>query len=366
MLDSTYMTGKGPDLHPPQFPSLSVYGLAPTSGACHWYRIREPLRGLAGIGATTEFGELFEEAIVRRHNTVLCHLPHGDDLTQAWEYLWEARYHRLVLDIDDDVWVWPDGSDQQKYWTAERKAQLEKCIRLAHLVTTPSRIIAEKIKYQLQLNDHVAILPNYLPAWTLQLPRTKPEQFTVGYQGAPQGVHQADLDMISEELFWFLEKCPDARLLFFGQPRQLPGAGSFASRVNFIPWETHLPNYYRNLASNMTVGIGPLRKSPYTAAKSGVRAAELACLGIPSVVSDLEPYRGWVSHRVTGYQIGYADIQGWRKTLIKLYRSPDLVDRISRQARAAAFQFTTENNAWEWDRAYRSVGPVVEAASPAV
>jgi hypothetical protein len=216
------------------------------------------------------------------------------------------------------------------------------------------------VRFKLGLNENVAVLGNYVPEWVLKVRRSQPLAFTVGYQGAPQKLHQSDLDEIQEELFWFLEKCPDARLAFYGQPQPLEGAGPFADRVDYIPWTPDIPAYYRSL-HGMTVGIGPLRPGAWTEAKSGIRAVEFAAMGIPGLFSNSLPYREVVKHRDTGYLISARN--DWRKQLIKLYRSPDQVERLSRRARAHAAEWTTEANAWRFEQAYQSSGPGVAESS---
>jgi len=335
---------------------LNVYGWAPISGACHWYRIREPLRGLAGIGHTTEFGEMFSEEIVLRHDTIVTHILHGEQETQAWTYLAEAKQHRLVYDIDDNIWAYDPATPHGAYWTAERIDEVERNIRQSHLVTTPSPVIADLIRFKYGLNDNVAVIGNYVPQWIFGLRYESPLAFTVGYQGAPQAIHQSDLDIIQEELFMFMAKCENARLLFFGQAKPLEGAGPFADRVDYLPWQPSVPDYYKSLYQ-MTVGIGPLRKSPFTECKSGIRAVEFAALGIPGIYSDAAPYRPVVVHRQSGYLV--RDIKNWRKYLIKLYQnSHGQLQHMSIRARQVSRLWTTEANARSIETAYQSSGPV--------
>lgn len=340
---------------------MNIYGLSPIGGGCHWYRIREPLRGLAGLGHTTEFGDRLDEDIVRRNDTILAHLLHNEQGAIAWRLLREAGQHRLVYDIDDNIYAWDEGTEHADYWTRERQTHAEACMRLAHLVTTPSEVIGDIVRYTRKLNDNVCILPNYVPAWTQKVEHTPPGAFTVGYQGAPQRIHQSDLDEIQIELYEFLRNCPDARLKFYGQPQPLEGAGPFSDRIDYEVWQPDIPEYYRALATGITVGIGPLRRSPFTAAKSGLRAVEFASLGIPAILSDAPPYRGWIEHRASGYLVH--NVRDWRRYLIKLYRSPDLVRRLGSQARIISAQWTTEANAWKWEQAYSRCGPGVSVSS---
>lgn len=308
----------------------------------------------------TEFGELFDETIVTRNNVIVCHLLHNREALEAWQLLRDAGQHTLVYDIDDNIWAWEEGSEHAEYWTRERQEIAENMIRLSHLVTTPSEVIAHVVSFKLALNTNVAVLPNFVPAYALDIERSVPKVFTVGYQGAPQRIHQSDLDIIQTELYRFMHVCKDARLVFYGQPKPLEGAGPYMDRVDFVPWQPSIPEYYRSL-HGMTVGIGPLRKSPFTSAKSGLRAVEFASLGIPGIYSDSPPYRPFVRHRETGYLV--AQIGDWRKYLIKLYRSPELVERLSKQARNTAREWTTEHNAWRWAQAYSRSGPGAPATS---
>jgi glycosyltransferase involved in cell wall biosynthesis len=334
---------------------MNIYGFAPVSGATHWYRIREPLRALAGLGHTTEFGELFDDSVVNRADTILTHILHDEQGTLAWKYLAEAGQHRLIYDIDDNLWQYPSGTEHHKYWTPERKRNVEENMRLAHLVTTPSRMLADHLVLAHNLDPRrIAVLPNYIPQWVLDVKRTTPKRFTIGWQAAPQRIHQGDLDEIQAELFITLDKCPDARLLFFGQAQSLEGAGPFADRIDFIPWTPVMPDYYRSLHC-MTVGIAPLQRSPFADCKSGVRAAEYLALGIPGVYSSVPAYRDMVLHRETGYLATFHT--HWRQHLIKLYRSPDLVERISTNAREIGIGWTIEQNGWRWEQAYLGSGP---------
>lgn len=329
---------------------MNIYGFAPIAGATHWYRIREPLRALAGLGHTTEFGELFDDSVVNRADTILTHILHDEQGTEAWRYLADAGQHRLVYDIDDNLWQYQAETEHHQYWTDERKQRVEDNLRLAHLVTTPSRVLADYLSIRIGIDpDRIAVLPNYVPQWTLDVKRETPEQFTIGWQAAPQRIHQGDLDIIQTELFVALSMCPDARLLFFGQASALEGAGPFSDRIDIIPWTPVVPDYYRSL-HRMTIGLAPLHKSPFTDCKSGVRAVEYHALGIPGIYSSVPAYHGLVRHRQSGYLATFHT--DWRRHLIKLYRSPDLVEQLSANARSIGADWTIERNAWRWEQAY--------------
>ena len=331
---------------------MRIYGLARESGGVHWYRIREPLRGLAGIGHMTSFGEIFDESIAQRHDTILTHNLHGKLQSEAWQLLHEAGQHRLIFDIDDNIWEYPKHTEQGKYWTKERLQEIETNIRLSHLVTTPSEVLATKIRFS--LHDNVVVLPNYVPQWVTKITTRRYDKFIIGWQGAPQLLHQEDLDTITDELFVVLQRCPDAELLFYGQPDVPIGARRFGNRIHTVPWTTYIPEYYQSL-TRMTVGVAPLSRSPFTDAKSNLRAVEYMTLGIPGLYADRPPYRDWVVHRDTGFIINSElDTKEWRRYLTYLYNDPSLVVRMSRNARLQALNWTTERNIYRWEEAYQS------------
>jgi hypothetical protein len=278
---------------------------------------------------------------------------HDPRASEAWRMLADAGQHRLVYDIDDNIWSWESGTKHWEYWTDERQELAAANMKLAHLVTTPSTKLAELVT-RLGLNDNVVVLPNCVPAWLLRVPRTSPTEFTIGYQGAPQDLHQSDLDTIQVPLFNVLTACPRARLVFFGQPGPLQGAGPFAGRIDYVSWNPDVPAYYRSL-QKMTVGIGPLRQSEFTACKSGIRAVEFHALGIPAAYTDWHPYWPYVDHGTTGFLARWP--HHWETYLRRLYHHPEIVTKMGQKARNAAQQWTTEGNAYLWEQAYQGSGP---------
>jgi glycosyltransferase involved in cell wall biosynthesis len=72
-------------------------------------------------------------------------------------------------------------------------------------------------------------------------------------------------------------------------------------KCRFTPWvpaDASLA-YYR--AIDFDIGLAPLTGTRFDASKSAIKVLEYAALGIPSIASDVTPYRGFVVDGVTGW-----------------------------------------------------------------
>ena len=126
---------------------------------------------------------------------------------------------------------------------------------------------------------------------------------------------------------------------------------SSTNRVSVVPWQPTIAEYYKTLS--MDIGLGPLAPTYFNECKSSLRAVEFMALGIVPVLTDLQPYRGWVEHGVTGYLVRPGE--SWYAPLTWLAREPLVLRTLSMTARATATQWTTERNAFRWVDAWNSV-----------
>lgn len=333
---------------------MNIYGWNAGTGGVGWYRIREPLRGLSLRGNTTRWGPELGPDIVGTFDTILVHTLWQEQESEAWEILARVGAHRLIMDIDDDYWQAdtnaeiPAVASLAKHYTPEVLRRLERNITLAHIITVPSPILAERIH---KLNPNVYVLPNYVPESLLGFKREPPtDWWTIGYQGAPQ--HQPDVTMIAGELYRLIKRHRDLRCVFYG-PGAIKAPDWPTDRLVSKPWEPDVPTYYRELARLCHVGIGPLYPHPFNDAKSAVRAIEYAALGIVGIFTDSPVYRGWVGHGDTGYLVPNHRIREWSQCISRLHNHPHKLALMSANGREIARHWTTEANSHEWEAVYR-------------
>jgi len=249
-----------------------------------------------------------------------------------------------VFDIDDVMWA-ADWAPFQKHYTPEVLDRVWRNIRLAHVVTTPAPYIAEFVH---QFNDNVWVVPNTVPESLLKR-AVRVGRNVVGYQGSPS--HLTDVtDGLRRDLGAFLSAFPDWNIHLWGaDPKEQP----FGGRVRHIPWQASVRDYYRSVS--MDIGLGPLADTPFNAGKSALRAVEYAALGIPAVLQDSRPYRGWVDPGVTGYLVPHGQDGVWFEILRYLAENPELRVAMSRAARLKAAEWTTEAQINFWTSAWNSV-----------
>jgi len=314
-----------------------------------FHRLAEPIRVARAEGIRAELGYVLDDEILDRHNTVIAQMLHEPRASNAWEALAQLGTHRLVLDVDDAMWS-PDYHVFRQHYDAEALALLRRNVEISHVVTTPSEVLAEQLA---QWNANVHVVPNTVPAFVLDIGRgPRPEQPIVGYQGSTSHLRDWPLSQRAA-LAKFLVQA-DWRAHFFGPDELPPGwnDGPLAGRVAVSPWKAPgSPEYYGSL-SRVDVGIGPLRDSAFNRGKSALRAIEYAALGIVPVLPDLPPYRGWVDNHVTGRLVRTHETL--RAVLSDVARYPDVLDKMSANARDAASRWTTEHNIGRWIEAWNS------------
>lgn len=320
----------------------SVYGWNQATGGTYWYRISEPLRGMALHGWEVDSGRELTQEIADKYGIILTHILHDDQGSEAWRMLARRGQNKLIMDIDDDVWNFDPATDAYRYWTGERLLRLQNNMAMCDLITTPSPHLAGLIQEYFKLP--VTVLPNYVPEWlTTHKPVQYRTKFVMGYQGARQ--HTVDLREIAQDVYLMLSRKRRASVHLWGE---LNPIGWPTGRVHRTPWNTDIPAYYRSLA--MTIGLGPLADIPFNYAKSAIRAVEYAALGIPAMVTDVPVYRDFVHDGWTGWLIPMRE--SWLERLEWAYRCREQVMVMGQTARRLAREWTTEANAHKWIGAY--------------
>lgn len=348
------------------YPEPGIYAWSNGQGGVHHYRQGEPIRVTAQLGTRTGVGNRLDQEVCEQYDTILAHMLWDERNSEAWQQLARAGHHRLVFDIDDVMWA-PDWKPFREHYTPDVLARVWANIDVAHVVTTPSPVIAEYIRGRKHRN--VWCVPNTVPAWLLDWtppPRPRPIRWrhptldgwppiVVGYQGSPS--HQHDLPhRVLDQLAAFLDRNPACSLHFWG-PDRIDGWDT--SRVSNTGWIESVTAYYRQLS--MDIGIGPLKRSTFNNGKSGLRAVEYAALGVPAVLSGGPAYQdarvpdlvGHLSHGVTGLIV--EPWEDWNDALTALVRDPGLRERMGAAARERAREWTTEAGIDRWTKAWNSV-----------
>lgn len=322
-----------------------IYGWSPGTGGVHRHRIAEPLRVLGTFGNPVATGPELGDELLARYDTILAHTLHAEADTQAWQQLARIGVHRLVLDVDD--WMWgPDWQPFKDHYTPEALRRLYANVSAAHVVTTPNPQIAE---YLTRFNRNVWYVPNTIPAWMLDVPLPPRDRPVMAYQGSPSHLRDWTAGTIAS-VVKFLHRHPDWTMSWYGTTPGPELVEAFPGRIEIHPWRPD-EEYFHALAA-ATVGIGPLRDTPFNRGKSGLRAEEYAALGIVAVLPDLPIYQPWIRDNVTGRLVhGHQTLHG---VLADVAANPEHLAAMAANARQAARAWTTEAAFEGWAQAWAS------------
>jgi hypothetical protein len=226
---------------------------------------------------------------------------HGCDVVHIYRYC-DAPVRRaaeqlraagvgIVWDNDDDLTTGPEGIGEPATKRGALRSQqirsdMIRMMRLAHVVTTPSAVLAEQ--YHEWGAERVRVVENYLPAEYDPGPveaRRGGNGVTVGWTAC--GEHRYDLVHLGlrDVLARLLERHPSLRIVSVGLDLGLP-------RERYA---CHPKVQYQELAPlvvQFDVGIAPIADIPFNRARSNVKLKEYGAAGVPWLASPIGPYLG--------------------------------------------------------------------------
>ena len=250
-----------------------------------------------------------------------------------------------VYETDDDILTMEPSNDPFAM-DPRGPESVRYCIRRAEMVTVSTPYLAELYA---PLNSNIRILPNFIKAELLDMPRKRRDRVTIGYQGGKS--HLVDMCAIQDELRDVLDANPDVDLHMIGvdfTPLTWVRRPWLEDRCRFTRWSDDVGDYYR--AVDFDIAIAPLADRPFNRAKSCLKALEAAARGIPVIAQDSEPYRDFVKDGETGYLVRSGE--DWTKRLTDLIHDEAARDELGRNAREQAAAYTIQGNWQLFEKAY--------------
>ena len=340
---------------------LHIFGWAAGNDGCAYYRLVLPLAILQrDPDVTIDIGikmppEEFHSTDHDRRIIVAQRLMKPLVVEQA--RIFKAEGRKIVVEHDDDLSNirsdnpailskssnWPPSDEWRKSWLPA----MHEAMGFASLVTCTNTYLATELR---QYSDHVTVLPNYIDSALLKtdMPlRNDNEHLKVGWAGSP--THDKDWTQAAPFIQNGLGKVHMSELVLIGSDYQwLVGH----KRTTVRPWETDLNKYFNNL-TDIHIGLAPLADDHFNRSKSYIKALEYAALGIPVIANDVEPYRNFIQHGVTGFLVKYG--HEWARYIRILANDEPLRRKMGEAAREVAAQNTIQKNAWRWLEAYEEI-----------
>jgi len=168
--------------------------------------------------------------------------------------------------------------------------------------------------------------------------------------------HNQDFKECAGALERVLETYSNVRLMLVGHLDSGEKFARFGDRIELhrpVPWQD-LPRLIRRVDIN----LAPLElDNPFTECKSSLKYFETAILGVPTVASDLEPYRKSIAHGENGYLCRTEE--EWFRCISCLIEDPSLREKIGSMARKdALINWTTRAGAHHLLAALREIAKV--------
>lgn len=307
---------------------MKIIGLSDGFG-CAYHRISTPLE-LMGVDYII-CSRLEEEYLEKGCDFLYFNrFPHLNTYSEIID--WRKKYgFRIVIDIDD---TWNLGHShvmKQRYDTYSIPQYIKRYLSICDAVSTTHERLAELIY---PLNKNVWIIPNAIPEGYKQFKqeRLRTDKIKVFWQG---GIgHEKDLKILEnpmkkvysdfslrEKIFMvmcgYMVVCDldkqiwDKCVKYFTNSMKLKGTVKGGQPVD---------SYY-DFYKYADVSLIPLIKSEFNTYKSNLKILEAANMGIPCIVSKVDPYLGF-----DGLVRYVENQQDWYKHLKELSRNPEQLE----------------------------------------
>lgn len=340
---------------------MKIFAVHDGGSGCAYYRVRLPLEELDkhdGFEVTFANGGESDG----RRSPVTARDLEGYDVIVGQRLnkhdglgIWRGArtpFSRLVYETDDDVFT-VNKENWQAYSLFAREEIQDAIIHgaeVADLITVTNGHLAQ-VMTEATGNPATAVLPNHVPGWVLDMKRPERPRPCVGWQGGAS--HGADIGLAAEPMRRFLKRFPGWDLEFTGTDYR-PTFRADSGRMSYVPWvrvndDPH--RYYTTM--NFSVGLAPLLENAFNNSKSFLKCLEYNALGIPVLASDVGPYREYVQHGVNGFLIRRD--HEWLKYASELASDDGLREKMGRQARECAREYTIERGWTLWAGAYRNL-----------
>lgn len=246
----------------------------------------------------------------------------------------EAKKQKTVK--DGMVWLWEHGKNGYNVMdNAQKIKNFEHCLSLADTITTTTPKLAKLFEKKAKElgNKHFKAydLPNCLDLRRWMPVKIEHDDIRILWQGGAS--HYPDLTVVAEALTEVCKKYPNVTLVFGGIAPEGIYKDINPKQVKvYDNWVDFGAHSYRTALYGADIGIVPIEKTFFNSFKSDVKYTEYSALGIPTVASDLTPYKESIEHGKTGL-LAQNTTKSWVENLTKLIKDAKLRKELGENAR---------------------------------
>lgn len=294
-------------------------------------------------------------------------------------------YHKLkkkvVMDWDDDVFnvspmsdfyeglgtenvkvnvagqmvdVWKDGKNIDLAGNRETLDRIKRICGMVDMMTVTTENLAGVYR---QYCRDVRVLPNCvdLSLWKALPLKREDDSVRMGWFGGSS--HFEDWVMLSQVLPEVMAKHKNLRLVIMGQKFDGTLKAIDSDRIEIHPW-THTQAYpYKAAILDLDFAVIPLIDNKFNRSKSTIKYVEMGALGVPSVISHVQPYAELMDLVPdNGIFVDSNEPDAWEAGINVMVENPMLRQKIGEQARKTVDDhFDIEKQYPLWVNAYKEV-----------
>lgn len=329
-------------------------------GGCGWYRLLFAARHLRDQGADIAispqleaerldhplYGDRLNDVLVDA-DVVVLQRPLRRELVEAIPVL-QRRGVAVVCEIDDDFHSLPKShpavATAVPRHNPDRNWQwLRRGCEQSDLVTCTTSALASRYAP----HGRVVVLPNCVPEWYLEVEGKPNDRPIVGWTGTSQ-THIGDLDVCGDAIAR-VQQGTGCGFRAVGSQSTLELLGVDGETVEWCALTDRGEKGYAATVASLDVGLVPLVDSAFNRAKSALKMAEYAALGVVPVMSPTPDNIRMFQHGIGFLADTPAD---WFRHVRALVSDEQLrCDEVGR-GREAMRGWTVEGNAHRWWEAW--------------
>lgn len=240
-------------------------------------------------------------------------------LFRAYRDMYDKR-KPFLMELDDDVFnVNPENIGFDGYNpNSDLEYFAEMQMRNANGLIVSTDYLKQRLS---QYNPCIEVIPNAIDfdIWDKIRNRTSHNRIRIGWTGSHAHLGK-NIKIIMRIIPILLEKYKNIEFVLMGdKPLDLPKH----ERVKHFVGCSSIYEYPRRLSTmGFDIGLAPLRDNLFNRAKSNLRWLEYSALKIPTIASNVEPFKKSIRNGIDGILVDY-DTDAWVEAVSDLIENQD-------------------------------------------
>jgi glycosyltransferase involved in cell wall biosynthesis len=297
-----------------------------------------------------------------KQNDIVVYQRHAERQTFMNALVLKRLGTKVVFEVDDFLGGIDKLSPAKTAYDANTQEQMLKIMMMSDAVTVTTDYLKNILS---GFNPNIYVLPNSLnpDLWNLyyeqrmKLKAKKSDKVVIGWMGSK--THLSDFMEVKDVLFNIVKTNPNVILKIVGFEELgllfKEAIEPFKDRVILTPWKNNMFDYPSDMLQ-FDIGLCPLKNSRFNKAKSNLKWLEYSAMAIPTVATNIEPYKS-IDDGVTGFLTSannnYIE---WERKLKTLIKSEMLRRKMGEAARAEVWENYNIKKNWKlWAKAYEEI-----------